>query len=138
NFVKDWLSAHPDRVMSVLYVTDGVPSECDTDVASLTAIAAAGLSGVPSVHTFVVGVGNAEALYQLARAGATGVPYLVDQGPNVLDALAKAVAPELIPCTVVLPLETQPFDWDDVDVSYQPGDGGMPVSLERVGSAADC
>jgi hypothetical protein len=54
---REWANAHPGHTVTVLLATDGLPTDgAPIDVDALTAIAAAGLKGRPSVRTFAIGV----------------------------------------------------------------------------------
>src|SRR5439155_15165821 len=56
-FSAMWQTAHPERNVYVVFVTDGLPNGCNSTVADAAAAAAAGLAGTPSIKTYVLGVG---------------------------------------------------------------------------------
>jgi hypothetical protein len=139
----DWATANPDHVTVVVFATDGEPSGCNEDLGAINALAAAGANGTPKILTFVIGVGaNLGALNGIAAAGGTGQAFLIDQNPNVqqafLDAL-NAIQGQALPCSYVIPEPAggETINFDLVNVSYTPG-GGMPQTIPKVGSAADC
>jgi hypothetical protein len=95
---REWANAHPGHTVTVLLATDGLPTDCaPIDVDALTAIAAAGLAGRPSVRTFAIGVfgsddpADAANLDAIARAGGTQSAFVIDTGDDIavgfLDAL---------------------------------------------------
>src|SRR5262249_37939780 len=72
NYAQTWAAAHPSHLTVVAFATDGIPSGCDTDLGHIDAIAASGLSAMPSIKTFVIGVGSSlQALDGIAAAGGT-------------------------------------------------------------------
>ena len=130
---QDWKKSHPSHVVAVLLVTDGEPDLCGLtpDVANAAMM---GLSGTPSVQTFVLGVGIAlDALNQVAAAGGTGQAYLVSSNMNVsaavLDALNKIRSATALPCEFKLPTPDpkKPFDYDKVNVVYTPSGAAQEV-----------
>ena len=72
-------------VIAVLVLaTDGDPTECDTSISGIDAIAASGVSMSPKISTFVIGVGSSLSnLNSIAMAGGTQQAFLVDTGGNV-------------------------------------------------------
>ena len=56
NSAKAFATANPGHTAIAILATDGLPTECDTNIANIKAIAAAGLAGTPSVKTYVIGV----------------------------------------------------------------------------------
>jgi hypothetical protein len=84
-----WATAHPNDLVAVALVTDGVPSdECTPhDIPSISAIAARALAATPSVPTYVIGVGTELAsLDAIAAAGGTDHAFIVD---NAMDVSAQ-------------------------------------------------
>src|SRR6185295_8827525 len=57
DFSKQWAIDHPGRTVVVVLATDGGPSQCDTDSINIKKIAQAAHNGMPSIRTFVIGVG---------------------------------------------------------------------------------
>lgn len=143
NHAKDWQIAHPSHVTVAVFATDGDPSECDTDLNNINAIAAAAANGNPKILTFVIGVGpSLQALNGIAAAGGTTQAYLIDANANAqqqfLDAL-NAIQGTVLACqyTIPVPQEGTP-DYDSVNVEYTPGGGGSPQTIPKVASQADC
>jgi hypothetical protein len=76
NHAKAWAQSHQGHVVIDILATDGEPEECDpTDIPSIAAVAAAGVSGSPKILTFVIGIddgsGNLGDLNHLAQSGGT-------------------------------------------------------------------
>jgi hypothetical protein len=140
---KDWENAHPGHVTIVVFATDGDPGACDTNLANINAIAAAGANGNPKILTFVIGVGpSLNALNGIASAGGTGQAYLVDTNANAqqqfLDAM-NDIRGAALACSYVIPVPTMgTADFNSVNVQYTPGGGGMPEIIPKVGSKAQC
>jgi hypothetical protein len=140
---KGWGLKNPDHVVIDVLATDGDPTECDTDLNNINAIAAAGASGTPKVLTFVIGVGSSlTALNGVAAAGGTGQAFIVDTNQNVnqqfLDALNK-IRGAVLSCTYLIPVPTKGNpDFNSVNVQYTPGGGGPVVVLPKVKDKASC
>jgi hypothetical protein len=140
---KAWGLKNPDHVVIDVLATDGDPTECDTDLNNINAIAAAGVSGMPKVLTFVIGVGTSlTALNGTAAAGGTGQAFIVDTNQNVnqqfLDALNK-IRGAALSCNYLIPVPTKGNpDFNSVNVQYTPGGGGAVVVLPKVKDKASC
>jgi len=139
---KAWAQAHPSDAVVAVLATDGDPSECDTTLADINAIAAAGLAGVPKIMTFVIGVGpSLSSLNGIAAAGGTNQAFLVDTGGNVnqqfLDAM-NAIRHAALGCNYLIPTPTDGTpDFTEVNVIYQP-QGGNAQTFPNVSSQASC
>jgi hypothetical protein len=109
-----------DGPKSVILLTDGIPTSCDSasdpqanDVARVVAAATAGAQA--GVRTFVMGVidgtkgARAESLAQIAAAGGTGKHYAINAqtfGQDIKSAFEK-IALEAFDCTFELPEPAQ-------------------------------
>jgi hypothetical protein len=143
-----WQAQHLGRQTILVLVTDGFPTMCDdmTDVSFIGA-AAAGLASNPPVRTYVVGVSvgaNVFRLRDLATAGGSGVPYLVEdanatQGLN--DALMN-ITRDPLPCEYQLPTPSNPLEairYDLVQVVHTPTSGTpeeVPYATTRGGCSS--
>lgn len=140
---RDWRIANPSHVVIAVLATDGDPQECDTNLANINAIAAAGANGNPEVLTFVIGVGpSLTNLNGIAAAGGTTQAYLVDSGANAtqefLDAM-NAIRGAALACSYSIPVpQSGTPDYGTVNVQYTPGNGGTPVILPKVNDASAC
>jgi hypothetical protein len=140
---SDWASQNPGHVAIAVLATDGDPTSCETDLNVINGIAANGLTGTPSIRTFVIGVGGSVgALNGIAAAGGTQAAFMIDQDPNVeqafLDAL-NTIQGQALPCSFLIP-DAPPgemLNYGQVNVEYTPGGGG-PETIPKVSSAADC
>jgi hypothetical protein len=138
-----WAEANPTHATIVVLATDGEPSECDTSIPNIAAIAAAGASATPPILTFVVGVGAALAnLNAIAVGGGTSQAFMVDAGGDVaqqfLDALNQ-IRGAALGCTYQIPTPEGGLpDFDQVNVQYTPGDGGPPQVIPQVPTQAAC
>ncbi|HEY1556025.1 MAG TPA: vWA domain-containing protein [Kofleriaceae bacterium] len=139
---KSWAQAHTTDTVAVILATDGEPTECDTSLTSIDNIAKAAVMGTPSIPTFVIGVGSSTSnLNAIAAAGGTTSAFLVDTGGNVnqqfLDAM-NAIRHAALGCVYSIPTGNGPVDYNEVNIVYQPGNGGQPVTLPYVMSKANC
>jgi hypothetical protein len=143
---RAWASAAQNAGHATLVVlaTDGDPTECDTNLDHINAIAAGGLSASPSVRTFVIGVGDLkDNLDGIAKAGGTGAAYIVSTGSSVTDQFLKAlndIRGKTVGCSYAIPAPPagQALDFGLVNVEYQPGNGGAKVTLGKTAGAASC
>jgi hypothetical protein len=151
---RAWATAHPDHTVVALLATDGLPTECIADAngdpSGITGVrnaASAGVSGTPSVSTFVIGVfgptdTDARAnLDQIAVAGGTKTAFLVDTSGDVsaqfLAALNQIRASKLA-CEYLLP---EPPAGENLDFTKVNVDFTIGTSTERllaVSNAAAC
>lgn len=126
-----------EKVVGVL-ITDGEPSQCETDSNALAAIAAGAYGGTPSVPIFTIGMDGAvfELLDQIAASGGTSKSYDVSQGgaASFLAAL-QAIAGQALPCEFSLPTG-QSVDPAKVNVKYS--DAGGDQYLGQVNDASAC
>jgi hypothetical protein len=141
---RNYATANPNKKVIHVYVTDGDPTQCDTNFNNIYGIAAAGFGGMPSIQTYVIGVGpSLNALQGIAMAGGTGMPFLVDSNPNAgqqfLDAM-NAIQGNALTCIYTIPLPTggQTFDPNLVNVEYTPGGGGTPQTIGHVDNQSAC
>lgn len=140
---QTWANANPGHAVIVVLATDGDPTSCNSDLAYINGVAAAGFGGTPSIRTFVIGVGGSvSALNGFAAAGGTGTAFMIDQDPNVqqafLDALNQ-IQGIALPCSYLIPNPDQgEINYQQVNVQYTPGGGGTPQTLPKVAGAGDC
>jgi hypothetical protein len=140
---KAWATAHPGDATVVILATDGDPSECMTNISQIQAIAAAGFNGTPKIPTYVIGVGSSLAnLNAIASSGGSTSAFLVDTGGNVNQQFLQAmndIRHAALGCTYAIPTSTNgPIDYNEVNIVYQPGNGGSPVTLPYVMDKANC
>jgi hypothetical protein len=139
---KAWKQSHPSDAVVAVLATDGDPSECDTSLPNIDAIAANALAGTPSVMTFVIGVGpSLSSLNGIAAAGGTTAAFLVDTGGNVnqqfLDAM-NAIRHAALGCQYQIPTPSSGTpDFGEVNVVYQPM-GGSAQTFPNVMGLASC
>lgn len=139
-----WEHAHSSEVTAVIFATDGDPSECNTSLPAIDAIAAAGYAATPKIPTFVIGVGSSlSALNGIAMAGGTTSAFLVDTGGNVNQQFLQAmndIRHAALGCTYSVPTDPNGgmVDYGSVNIVYQPGNGGPPVTLPYVMTKANC
>lgn len=89
-YARSYAQLHPNEASAVVIVTDGLPTECTTDLSAIGALAAAGL---PLVHTFIVTLGtSASTLDSVAQAGGTGATLAVGLNQSVPQGVQQALA----------------------------------------------
>ena len=141
---KTWATAHAGHVTIAVFATDGDPSECDTNLTNIDAIASTAAAGNPKILTFVIGVGSSLAnLNGIAAAGGTGQAFLVDTNGNTtqqfLDALNK-IRGTALGCQYQIPAAKNggTLDYGTVNVRYTPGGGGPSVTIPKVADVGHC
>lgn len=145
---KTYANANPGHTVVVVFATDGLPTECDTTISDITAIAAAGLSGSPSIETFVIGVFAANEqstatpnLDAIAKAGGSGQAFIVTSNSSTEQAFLAAlnqIRTQALPCEFFLPKPDGGIpDYDKVNVVFTAGNQNVTV-IPYVGSAANC
>ncbi|MGE5182308.1 MAG: hypothetical protein ACM31C_09615 [Acidobacteriota bacterium] len=136
-----WAHAHSPDAVAVVFATDGDPSECDTNLTNIDAIAAAGYAGTPKIPTFVIGVGSSLTnLNGIAAAGGTQQAFLVDTNANVnaqflaaMNAIRNSAT-----CTYTIPLpQSGTPNYQEVNVVFTPN-GGTPLTIPNVPDKASC
>jgi hypothetical protein len=149
-----WGQSHPDHSVVTLLATDGLPTECIEDpdgdpsgISGVRAVAAAGVSGTPSVATFVIGVfGPTDTdarpnLNQIAMAGGTNSAFLVDTSQDVSAQFLAAlneIRGSRLSCEYALPAAPagQTLDYSRVNVDFT--NGGSTERIAAVSDAAAC
>jgi hypothetical protein len=146
---KTYALANPTHTVVAVFVTDGLPTECDTSITNIAAIAQAGLAGSPSIETFVIGVFAANEqstakpnLDAIAQAGGTGQAFIVTANSTTEQAFLAAmnqIRTQALPCEFVLPKPDGGGipDYNKVNVVFTAGSGNVTV-IPYVGSAAAC
>lgn len=142
-YTKQWMGMNPNAVGVVIFATDGEPSDCDTNLQNIYNIAKAGYDGVPSVRTYVIGVGTQLTnLNGIAAAGGTGQAYLVDTNAGAQDQFLQAmneIRGAALSCAYLIPPPpaNEQIDYGAINVQYTP-EGGMAELIPQVSSLAGC
>jgi len=141
---QQWAIANPGRRSTVLLVTDGLPTSCDTDLLSLEAVARQGVINDPPILTFVLGVSAGAAeynLHRIAKAGGTHEAFLTqddDYTTSLVNGLLK-VAETSLSCQYRVPEPLNAgeiVDPEQVQVVYT--DPGGAEEIPRVSSQRAC
>jgi len=140
---SSWAHAHAGDAVVVVLATDGDPTECDTNLAHIDAIAAAGVAAMPKILTFVIGVGSSlTSLDGIAAAGGTSSAFLVDTNANVNQqflAAMNAIRHSVLGCQYQIPLPASGApNYQEVNVVFTPGGGGMSRTFPYVMNQASC
>jgi hypothetical protein len=141
-----WATAHPGHATSVVLVTDGFPTQCQSPVSipDIAAVASAARDSAPFVRTFVIGLAAAFNLDSIALAGGTRHAYLVDEGnANVSTLLAQTltnISDSRVVCDYDIPAAPSPgqvVDFDQVQLVYTPASGAAE-QVPRIESLDAC
>jgi hypothetical protein len=138
-----WGHTHAGDAAVVVLATDGDPTECDTSLPNIDAIAAGGLAQTPKILTFVIGVGpDAGNLDGIAAAGGTQMAFHVDTNANTnaqFLAAMNAIRHTALGCTYQIPAPMGGMiDYGQVNVVYTPGGGGAAQTIPYVMNKASC
>jgi hypothetical protein len=143
NHATTWAHAHAGDAVAVILATDGDPEECQTSLTTIDGIAAAGYAATPKIPTFVIGVGSSLSnLNGIASAGGSQMAYIVDTSSNVNQQFLMAmnqIRHAALGCTYSIPTSSGgSIDYSQVNIVYQPGGGGSPITLPYVMTKASC
>jgi hypothetical protein len=139
-YAQAWQQANPLRATVVVFVTDGYPTECDTNMNNILETVGEYFAGVqgsynlvgkPTIRTYLVGIGtdlndplNGFNLDSVAQAGGTGAATIANSVASVNDfATAMAnISNSKIDCDFALPPvpDGMILDPNLVQVIYQP------------------
>jgi len=141
NYARTYTMNTPGRAASVVFVSDGLPNDnCNPQSSIPRAVTAAttAFNGMPSIKTYVVGLGDVAALDEIALAGTGGVTHYFPATTDVATQLAAALTTiaGAITCDYVIPT-TGMVDPKNVNIQVSVG-GGALTSVGYVGTAAMC
>ncbi len=137
---QDYATAHPGHKVIVVLQTDGQPNVCNSTIQAVSTAVAAGVSGTPSIPTYVIGIGSSlNNLDAIAQAGNSGQAIIVDTTQNttqeLLAALTQIRGSAGDPCDFVL--SGTNIDYTKVNVRFTPSNGSAE-SLLQASSSAQC
>ena len=128
-------SMFPDEKVVILLVTDGLPSDCGSDLTNATAAAqAAADAGFP---VYVLGLGDINGLNSLAQAGGTGQALSAD--PTMVDLVVAAmneIRGLALPCDYAIPAGGENMK-GYINLVYDDGAGNTGTIL-NVPDASSC
>jgi len=138
-YAQGWQQDHPERITVVLFVTDGFPTECTTDMTAIQTTVGEfywGLQGdyntvgMPGIRTFVLGVGgdfdstNRFNLDSVAFAGGTNQATIAGDTAGVADFAntLQNISNSKVDCSFPLPPAPtgSMLDISKVQVVYEP------------------
>ena len=143
DYARRYMSSHAGRRVSVIFATDGQPTECvqqDNSISGAIRVAAAAAAGPSPIKTFVLGVGpNLTSLNLIADAGGTAHAYLVESGGSreLLDALGL-IRSTAISCDYTPPATGSSLDANAVNVKTRVGPSASEVIVPRVEGRLSC
>lgn len=131
---------HPDTDVAVVLSTDGLPNACLENSVEAIAQLAAVARAYNKVKTYVVAVGEVDALRvaPIALAGGTEV-FDLTQDPDALSVTLARIHFAAVECSIELPSTPagEELDLEKVNVKYTSG-ANMPTNLVRVNGVAGC
>jgi hypothetical protein len=148
NEAKTYAGANAGHTVVAVLATDGLPSECDTNIGNIAGIASAAVAGAPSVKTFVIGIFTTNEastakpnLDQIAAAGGTSQAFIVNAGQNAEQqflAALNTIRGSALPCEYTLPVpDGGTPDYGKVNVEFTEGNG-TKVVLPYTETAGNC
>lgn len=145
DYARTWATQHPDRKVIVVLQTDGEPNVCESTVDAVADVAAAGVSGTPSMLTYVIGVGEElRNLNEIATAGGTGNAFIVDTTQDTtrqfIEAMNRIRAAATVSCEFLIPKDgaSGPVDFSKVNVTITPSGGRPPQQLAKASDPSQC
>ena len=155
-YAQDWQKNHPERITVVLFVTDGYPTECNTNMVAIQTTVGEfywgvqgdyNTVGMPGIRTFVLGVGgdfdstNRYNLDSVALAGGTNQATIAGDTAGVADfsATLQNISNSKVDCEFPLPPAPTGsiLDISKVQVVYEPFVGD-PQEIPAASSAGGC
>jgi hypothetical protein len=148
DIAKQHATAHPDHAVVVVLATDGLPTRCaPLDIGGIATLASAGVTGTPSIKTFVIGVFSDEEkatattnLNAIATGGGTGTAFMVSTGANVtadFQAALNVIRATSLPCEYAVPTsDSGTPDYEKVNVQFTGGGKSEVLGYEK--DAAGC
>jgi Mg-chelatase subunit ChlD len=140
-YAKAEKMARVTRDVAVVVVTDGVPSQCSSNITNTTAVVRSYATGSPPVRTYVLGIGpSLSNLNALAQAGGTAPAHLIESGGEAeLVAAFNAIRDNSIVCDYQIPMRPgEPLDYSLVNIQVRVGINGALTPLAKVNNAAAC
>lgn len=135
----DYKANNPNEETFVVLITDGQPTECDTNVTNIANIAGNAFTN-GQVRTHVIGiVGVSQATIDAIALAGGGQSYFVDNSPLAQQQLAdamNAIKGDPVSCDLDLP-PANTVDLANVDVNYT-SSAGTTTTLGQVANLADC
>jgi hypothetical protein len=140
-YAKAEKMARATRDVAVVLVTDGVPTQCSSTIASSVTVVRNYATGSPPVRTYVLGIGpSVDNLNQLAQAGGTAPARLIESGGEAeLLAAFSAIRDNSITCDYAIPMRPgETLDYGRVNIQVRVGVTGMLMPIGKVNNAAAC
>jgi hypothetical protein len=146
--LRNRLTEMPGRHAAMIIATDGLPGGCSNqDIPTIADTLYTASHSAPQVPTYVIGVlDEADRVYgqsalgQLATAGDTGTPIILDPAQDLTQTLLTAlnqIRTDALPCDYQIPTDAAgAIDYGQVNVHFS-GTGGEK-DIPYSGGAAQC
>ncbi len=143
------LTAMPGRHAAMVIATDGLPAGCSNqDIPTIADTLYTASQTAPRVPTYVIGVLNAadrqfaeSDLGQLARAGNTRAPFIVDPGQDLTQKLLGAleqIRTDALPCEYQIPTDgAGAIDYGRVNVHFEDSAGQDDIPYSATAARCD-
>ncbi len=140
-WAENGLASAPSDVFSVVFVSDGEPTWCNTDTLAIGKLALARFQS-KGIRTYSIAMDGADITFmnRVANAGGTGSAFVIDPNKDMgaqLAAVFQAIAKDQAPCSFDI-VNAENIDPTDAKVVYYPGSGGAAVTLSRLANSAAC
>lgn len=132
--------ANPDRVVVVVFASDGDPTQCNTSIPAISQIASTAYA-YNGLRTYVVAIQGATVanLDQIAAAGGTTQALDITNDITLFQQKMEAIRGEVLGCEFDIPPPSgEEFDPLKLNVEYSPDGVVPPETLPQVPSSADC
>lgn len=141
-YASQWATDHPSHITSVLIATDGEPNDCtgDSDVTKASNTAAEFFNGMPSIPTYVLGIGTVKDLDAIASAGGTSKAYMADGSTvakQMVDMFNEIRANGACQLQIPVPTSGKP-NYEAVNVTYVPLGETDAVTVGYVDDLSKC
>lgn len=162
NYARSWAQKNPTHKVIVVLATDGAPNDnCGSSAQGAATVAASGISGTPSIQTYVIGVigegtgdGNCQGgptqncqfvqtLNGIAKSGGTGTAFIVNTTGNTQqqfqDAMNAIRNANGVGCIFDIPAAPsgKTVDLTKATVQYTPSTGAV-VNVPWAANANGC
>jgi len=139
-YANQYQEDHPEHTVAVVLASDGDPTACEQNVATIAALAATAFA-YNGVRTFAIAINGSTLanLDQIAAAGGTVKAFDVTNDVSQLKLKLQEIRTQLLACEFTIPdPSVGSFDATKVNVEYTPGGGGVTTALSKADNQADC
>lgn len=133
---------NPTHKVNIILATDGYPYGCGFVTIDAVAAVAQGVLDYNGVRTYVLGMqgSSISGLNLVASSGGTGKAFDITNDISQFSQAMADIRESALGCEFSIPPPPKGMQLlpDDVNVTYQAGGMGLPVTLPRAKDLADC